>query len=74
MTRPEDGAVQRRRRLKQSEPLELRLTNEARRLRDEARLLPPGIAREGALRKARQAETAAHLTGWLNSPELKPPK
>jgi hypothetical protein len=59
---------------RKSETLEQRLIKEATRLRDEARLLPPGIARESALRKARQAETAAHLTDWLRSPVLKAPE
>ncbi len=45
--------MQRRRRFKQTETLERRLLKEARRLREEARLLPPGFAREVALRKAR---------------------
>lgn len=63
-----------RRRFKQTETLEERLASEARRLREEARLLPPGPARSEALRKARQAETAAHLSDWLRSQGLKPPK
>ncbi|RXG94619.1 hypothetical protein [Bradyrhizobium zhanjiangense] len=66
--------MQRRRRFKQTETLERRLLKEARRLREEARLLPPGFAREVALRKARQTETAAQLTDWLHSPGLKAPK
>ena len=37
-----------------------RLTNEAQHLRDEAKQMPHGIEREMLLRKARQAETAAH--------------
>jgi hypothetical protein len=63
-----------RRRFKQTETLEQRLAGEARRLREEARLLPPCPARNEALRKARQAETASQLSGWLRSPGLKPPK
>jgi len=74
MSSQDHCATQRRRRFKQVEPLEQRLEKEAKRLREEARLLPPGLPRELALRKARQAETAAHLTGWLQSSELKPPK
>lgn len=65
---------QRRRRFKQVEPLEQRLAKEARQLRDQARLLPPGLAREQALRKARQAETAAHMSVWLRSLERAPLK
>lgn len=62
----------RRRRFQQVEQLELRLANEAKRLREEAQLLS-GLEHELALRKARRAETAAHLTDWLRSPGLKPP-
>jgi hypothetical protein len=65
--------VQRRRRFKQSRSLEERLAAEAKRLREEARSLPPGAAREVALRKARQAETASHMNAWLASSEAKPP-
>lgn len=61
-------------RLRQTETLEQRLARVAKRLRDQARLLPPGLEREVALKKARQAETAAHLTDWLRSPGLRPPE
>jgi hypothetical protein len=37
-------------------------------------LLPPGMAREQAIRKARQAEVGAHMSEWLRSPGLQPPK
>lgn len=63
-----------RRRFKQSRSLEERLDAEAKRLRDEARSLPPGAAREAALRKARQTETASHMNAWLASPLKKPPE
>jgi hypothetical protein len=63
-----------RRRFKQSAPLELRLAEQAERLRKEARGTPPGIEREKLLRRARQAETAAHMQEWLTSPGLQPPK
>ena len=53
--------------------LEERLAQEAKRLREEAKLLPPGIVREATLRKARQCETGSHISGWLRSPNLKPP-
>ena len=45
-----------RRRFKQTQSLEERLSEEAKRLGEEAKLLPPGALREGLLRKARQAE------------------
>jgi hypothetical protein len=63
-----------RRRFKQSAPLELRLADQAERLRKEARGTPPGIESEKLLRRARQAETAAHMQEWLTSPGLQPPK
>jgi hypothetical protein len=51
-----------------------RLTEEAQRLKDEAERIPHGTARDLLLRRARQAETASHMDGWLSSPELRPPK
>lgn len=63
-----------RRRFKQTLSLEERLAEEARRLREEAEFLPHGPIREEALRKARQAETGSHISEWLRSPELQPPK
>jgi hypothetical protein len=56
-----------RRRFKQTTTLEQRLIEEAGRLRKEARGTPPGIERERFLRRARQAETASHLSEWLSS-------
>jgi hypothetical protein len=63
----------RRSRVIQSTSLELRLTQEAKRLREEALQLPPGAAREELIRKARQAETGSHMSEWLASPGLQPP-
>lgn len=63
-----------RRRVKQTQDLENRLADEAKRLRQEAKLLPHGTAREVLLRKARQAETGAHMSEWLRSPGLKSPE
>jgi hypothetical protein len=55
-------------------PFEERLASQARRLRDEAKKLQPGSERDDLIRKARQAETASHLTAWLTSPGLASPK
>jgi len=66
--------MQMRRRFKQTETLEQRLTEEAAKLRKEAQGTPPGITRERLIRRARQAETASHLSEWLMSPGLQPPK
>ena len=63
----------RRRRYQVSDLLEIRLAGEAERLRKEAKSLRPGADREGLLRKARQAETGAHISEWLSSPGLRPP-
>ncbi|MET4117139.1 hypothetical protein ABIB90_003664 [Bradyrhizobium sp. JR4.1] len=63
-----------RRKVKQTSSLEERLAEEARRLREEAELLPHGPLREAALRRARQAETGSHMTQWLTSPGLQAPR
>jgi hypothetical protein len=63
-----------RRRFKQTQSLEERLAGEAKRLREEAKLLPSGAEREALLRRARQAETGSHMSEWLSSPGLQPPK
>jgi hypothetical protein len=63
-----------RRRFKQTTSLELRLAAEAKRLREQAKKLPPGLTREGLLRKAREDEMVAQMTGWITSPGLQPPK
>ncbi|MEY9983419.1 hypothetical protein ABH995_002756 [Bradyrhizobium yuanmingense] len=65
--------MQLRRRIKQTITLEERLAAEALRLREQAKLLPPGIERERAIRKARLAETGSHISEWLRSPGLRPP-
>jgi hypothetical protein len=62
-----------RRRFKQAQSLEERLSEQAKRLREEARSLPPGALRDALLRKARQAEAGSHMSAWLRSPELQPP-
>jgi hypothetical protein len=66
--------MQRRRRFKQVRSLEERLAEQAKKLREEAKLLPPGAEREALIRKARQTEITSHMTEWLTSPGLQPPK
>jgi hypothetical protein len=61
-------------RIKQTKSLKERLLEGAKQLREEARLLAPGVVRDAALRKARHMESAAQIEGWLNSPGLQPPK
>lgn len=67
-------SIIRRRRVKHIVSFEDRLAYEAHRLREQARLVPPGRDRDSLLRRARQAETAAHISEWLTSPGLASPK
>jgi hypothetical protein len=62
-----------RRRFKNTLTFPDRLAKEAERFRQEAETKPPGQERDDLLRKARQAETAAHIDEWLSSPGLKGP-
>ena len=61
-------------RSKQTVSLEERLAEEAKRLRAEAKLLPPAAARDALIRRARQAEIGSHMSEWLRSPGLRPPE
>jgi hypothetical protein len=63
-----------RRRFKQTQSLEERLSEEAKRLRAEAKSLPPGSVRDALIRKARQAETGSHMSEWLTLPGLRSPE
>ena len=64
-----------RRRFKHTKTFEERLAEEAIRFREAAKKQSPGShARELLLRRARQAETAAHINEWLTSPGLAQPK
>jgi hypothetical protein len=65
--------MQKRRRFTQFQNLEERLAETAKRLREDAKSLPPGAIREAALRRARQAETGSHMSEWLRSPGLRAP-
>lgn len=61
-------------RVKHTKTFEERLAEEAQRFKAAADELPPGMARELLLRRARQAETASHMSEWLRSPGLQPPR
>jgi hypothetical protein len=63
---------QQRRRFRESLSLEEQFAEEAKLLREEAKLLPPGAVREAAIRKSRRAETALDLMASLASRQ--PPK
>lgn len=45
-----------------------RLAQEAKRLRDQASALKPGLEPERLLRRTQQVETASHVNDWLSSP------
>jgi hypothetical protein len=60
-------------RLERLQRLEKRLADEAKRLHEQADLLPPGPLREQVLMKARQAETGSHVSELLRSPGLRSP-
>jgi hypothetical protein len=60
-------------RLFKSKTLEDSLGDEAAQLREEANTLPQGMKRDQVLRKARQAETGAHMGNWMSSRGLQPP-
>ena len=66
--------MQKRRRFKQAVSLSDRLKTFAEEVKAKADQLRPGPEKDLLLRKARQADTAAHLEEWANSPGLQPPK
>jgi len=55
-----------RNRHKNTVPFDQRLRQAAGAAREAAGKLPEGQQRDALLRKAKQAETAAHLNEWLN--------
>jgi hypothetical protein len=59
-----------RNRVQQSTSLTDRLAAWAKGVRDQADRLPPGPERDELIKKARQADTAAHLDNWANSSGL----
>jgi hypothetical protein len=65
--------TKRRRRFKQTTTLAYRLAEQAGRLRDRARKLPPGTEQTTLLRKVRQTETALRIDAWLSSPQSADP-
>jgi len=61
-------------RFKQTKSLKDLLASFSKEARDKASQLPPGAEKHDMLRKARRADTEAHLDEWVNSPGLQPPK
>ena len=66
--------LKRRGHFKQTVPFQDRLETFAKEARDMAQQLPAGAEREDLLKRARRADTAAHIDEWVNSPGLQPPK
>jgi hypothetical protein len=64
--------IKRRRRFKQHLSLQDRLSAWAYEVREQANKLQPGPKREMLINKARQADAAARLDEWMNSPGLQP--
>ena len=66
--------MQHRRRFKQYLSLNDRLKMFSDHLKSGADKLRPGLEREALLRRARIADTAAHINQWANSSGLRPPR
>jgi len=66
--------VRRHRRLKQTILFKDQLTAFPKDLHEEAAALPAGHERDELLKRARRADTAAHLDDRANSAELRPPR
>jgi hypothetical protein len=56
-----------RRRFKQTQSLQERLAEEAKRLQEKAQLLPPGAKRDAVEMKVRQLAAAARISDWLQA-------
>jgi hypothetical protein len=67
------SSAMQRRRLRSTLSLTERMTEQAERLRQQARAIPEGKERDQLMRRARQIEPASHIDGWLKSPGLQPP-
>jgi hypothetical protein len=65
--------MQKRRRFKQTVSLKDRLASFSREVRDKAAELRPGPEQNALLKRARLADTAAHIDEWINSPGLQRP-
>ena len=67
--------VKLRPRVRHTLSFEERLAEEAKKFNEAAEREPLGsLSRELLLRRARQAETASRINGWLQSPGLRPPR
>ena len=66
--------IKRRSRKRPATDFKDRLMAFANDVREEARRLPAGDEKYDLIRRARHADTAAHIEDWINSPGLQPPK
>lgn len=66
--------ITKRQRFKQFISLQDRLEMFSAKLKSEAAKLAPSPRREDLLKRARIADTAAHINAWANSPGLHAPK
>ncbi|MCG2631053.1 hypothetical protein L6654_30925 [Bradyrhizobium sp. WYCCWR 13023] len=66
--------TQLRRKVIQTRSLEERIAEQAAKLKEQASQLPAGAEREALLKRARIAQTGAHVSDWLQSPGLLPPE
>jgi hypothetical protein len=66
--------MQQRQRFKQTKSLQDRLSEFIADARAKVLSMPESKDRDALLKKIRQAETAANIEGWANSPGLQPPK
>lgn len=69
-----EGTMTQRHRVIQTRSLEDRMAEQAAKLKEQASQLPAGAEREALLKRARIAQTGAHLSDWLRSPGLRPPE
>jgi hypothetical protein len=63
-----------RRRHKHTVSFGERLHRAADQARQEAQQLPDGVRRDLLMKKASQAETAAHINEWVTSPGTRSPR
>ena len=63
-----------RRRARQTLSFKDRLILWSQKVRGDADKMRPGREREDLLRKVSQADVAAHVDEWVNSPGLQPPE
>jgi hypothetical protein len=66
--------MQKRRRFKQTKPFQQRLSEFIAGARSSTTLRRAARIRPSCSKKIRQAETAADIEKWVNSPELQTPK